>query len=666
VWVTLAGLARETTRIKLGSLMSCSTFRNPAHLAIIVAQIDEMSDGRIEFGLGAGSFPGEHDAVGTPSPSMRDRFDGVEEQLELITGLWTSPLGAAYAYEGKQYRVHDYPALVRPAQTPHPPIIIGGHGLKRTPALAARYANEYNIDGVGPGACTQAYNRVRQACEHIDRDPTDITFSAVVTVCCAQDSPRLARRRQVISTAGVGLERPRSGHRGRCLRAAGGRRQSAAGVLARRGRARVPATLRPDRPGPVGAHRERGVAAPPRRRESYDLDTFVEVVNTEVTKIAGATMTTVSAQSEDLDATSGESHIPVGEGRDAVWRIETRGVDYIPHVERNSSPRTVFWAFEGPQFSLGTYIFGGAMVAAGLSWWACVAATVIGVGIGSTAVSLVGMIGPRTGTNSTVSSGAFFGVRGRYLGSMLAQLGNLGFNVFTLWPAALATMVAMHRLVGTGQSTLALCIWMAVIGALCCLVSVLGHATLVVAYKWTAIVSCVVLVVFVVMEAHNFKTSFADATYQYHTFWPTWLFALSVAIVNPISYGVSVNDYTRRLPADTPRSRVFTSLFASIFSGNVLAYLFGAFTVLCYHSYSADFPTAWAGLSPMWFLVPIVIIAVVGNAIGGGINIYNASRDSVSGSTTSPRITRTLPPTKPSTPPPVTYRPGPSPRCARR
>jgi purine-cytosine permease-like protein len=358
-----------------------------------------------------------------------------------------------------------------------------------------------------------------------------------------------------------------------------------------------------------------------------DRNPFDDVVDIQVIEIPGATMTTISTDSDDLNVTSGESHIPVGEGRDSVGRIETRGVDYIPHVERNSSPRTVFWAFEGPQFSLGTYIFGGAMVAAGLSWWACVAATVLGVGIGSATVSLVGMIGPRTGTNSTVSSGAFFGVRGRYLGSMLAQLGNLGFNVFTLWPAALATMVAMHRLVGTGQSTLALCIWMAVIGALCCLVSVLGHATLVVAYKWTAIVSCVVLVVFVVMEAHNFKTSFAGSVYQYGTFWPTWLFALSVAIVNPISYGVSVNDYTRRLPADTPRATVFTSLFASIFSGNVLAYLFGAFTVLCYDSYSADFPTAWAGISPMWFLVPIVIIAVVGNAIGGGINIYNASLD---------------------------------------
>jgi alkanesulfonate monooxygenase SsuD/methylene tetrahydromethanopterin reductase-like flavin-dependent oxidoreductase (luciferase family) len=199
--VTLAGLARETTRIRLGSLMSCSTFRNPAHLAITVGQLDAMSHGRIEFGLGAGSFHGEHHSLGIPSPSIGERFDGLEEQLELITGLWTAPLGELYSYEGKQYRVQDYPALVRPAQTPHPPIILGGHGLKRTPALAARYANEYNIDGVGPAACTQAYNRVRQACERIDRDPAEITFSAVVTVCCAEDSPRLARRRQVISTA---------------------------------------------------------------------------------------------------------------------------------------------------------------------------------------------------------------------------------------------------------------------------------------------------------------------------------------------------------------------------------------------------------------------------------------------------------------------------------
>jgi purine-cytosine permease-like protein len=329
----------------------------------------------------------------------------------------------------------------------------------------------------------------------------------------------------------------------------------------------------------------------------------------------------------DLDVTTGESHVPVGQGRNEVFEVETRGVDYIPESERNARPISLFWAFLGPQFSLGTYIFGGAMVAAGLSWWACVAAIFVGVGIGSVAVSFLALIGPRTGTNSTVSSGAFFGVRGRYLGTFLAQFGDLGFNVFTLWPAALATMVAVHRLAGTSSGTLSLCIWMAVIGILCCALSVLGHATLVLAYKWSAIVSVIMLAIYVGLTASHFRTSFPHATYLFGTFWPTWLFALSVGIVNPISYGVVINDYARRIPGRTPPKQLYWSLFTAVFGGNALAYLFGAFTVFCYKTYNTTFPSALADVSPFWFLVPLIILAVVGNAIGGGINIYNASLD---------------------------------------
>jgi alkanesulfonate monooxygenase SsuD/methylene tetrahydromethanopterin reductase-like flavin-dependent oxidoreductase (luciferase family) len=282
VWVTLAGLARETSRIRLGSLMCSSTFRNPAHLAIIVAQIDAMSHGRIELGLGAGSYPPEHYSLDFPLPSFGERFDAVEEQLELITGLWTAPLGQLYSYQGKQYRVQDYPALVRPAQTPHPAIIIGGHGLKRTPALAARYANEYNIDGVGPAACTQAYDRVRQALRtHRQRPHRDHLLGRSHRLL----RPGARRPRQTQTShqhCGVGLEGPRSGHRGRRIRAARGRRQPTAGIPGCRGRARVPAAVRPDRPRSVGAHRARGVAAPPLRHESHDRCLFNEVVNRDV------------------------------------------------------------------------------------------------------------------------------------------------------------------------------------------------------------------------------------------------------------------------------------------------------------------------------------------------------------------------------------------------
>jgi F420-dependent oxidoreductase-like protein len=198
-WVTLAGLARETSRIRLGTLMTCSTFRNPGHLAIMVAQVDAMSRGRVELGLGAGSFAGEHHALGIPLASAKERFERLEEQLALITGLWTASPGEPYSFYGQYYAVHDYPALVRPVQSPHPPVLVGGQGIKRTPALAAKFADEYNTDGVSPAECAKAYNRVSAACEKIGRDPAEIAWSAVVTVCCGTNSAEIAQRKKAIA-----------------------------------------------------------------------------------------------------------------------------------------------------------------------------------------------------------------------------------------------------------------------------------------------------------------------------------------------------------------------------------------------------------------------------------------------------------------------------------
>jgi F420-dependent oxidoreductase-like protein len=197
-WVTLAGLARDTSRLRLGALMTSSTFRNPGHLAIMVAQVDQMSGGRVELGLGAGSFPGEHRSLGFGLAPVGERFERLAEQFELITGLWTAPYDELYSYDGKHYQITEYPALVRPAQVPRPPLLVGGHGLVRTPALAARFADEYNIDGVSPAGCAQAYARVARACEAIGRDPGEITWSAAVTLCCGRDAGEIARRRAAL------------------------------------------------------------------------------------------------------------------------------------------------------------------------------------------------------------------------------------------------------------------------------------------------------------------------------------------------------------------------------------------------------------------------------------------------------------------------------------
>ena len=190
VWTTLAGLARETSRIRLGSLMTAVTFRHPGSLAIIVAQVDEMSRGRIEFGIGAGYFEPEHLAYGIPFPPVAERFDRLAEALELITGLWKSPSRQGYSFSGKWYQLVDSPALPKPSQHPGPPIILGGIGKKRTPALAARFADEFNLQTSrrrAPGDQRKSelrsedvadqIQRVRTAAQQLGRDPNEIVFS---------------------------------------------------------------------------------------------------------------------------------------------------------------------------------------------------------------------------------------------------------------------------------------------------------------------------------------------------------------------------------------------------------------------------------------------------------------------------------------------------------
>ena len=201
-WTTLAGLARETSTIRLGTLVSSATFRRPGVLAIQVAQVDQMSGGRVELGLGAGWFEAEHRAYGIPFP--HDRMARLAEQLELVTGLWATPVGERYAFEGRHYRLSDSPALPKPVQRSarRPgagvPVIIGGSGPRRTPALAARYADEFNLNFPELDAVATRVATVRAACEDADRDPATMRFSAALVVCVASDEAGLARRAAAI------------------------------------------------------------------------------------------------------------------------------------------------------------------------------------------------------------------------------------------------------------------------------------------------------------------------------------------------------------------------------------------------------------------------------------------------------------------------------------
>jgi len=202
-WTTLAGLARETSRIRLGTLVTSATFRHPGVLAIQVAQVDQMSGGRVELGLGAGWYAEEHEAYGIPFPAKR--FGPLTEQLEVVTGLWGTPVGETFDYAGEHYTLKRSPALPKPVQTSPldpsragVPVIVGGLGPKRTPALAARFASEFNLSFPALDVVGEKFETVREACRTIGRDPQSLTLSAALVLCAGRDDAEVDRRAAAI------------------------------------------------------------------------------------------------------------------------------------------------------------------------------------------------------------------------------------------------------------------------------------------------------------------------------------------------------------------------------------------------------------------------------------------------------------------------------------
>lgn len=194
-WITLAGLARETKRIRLGTLVTAATFRLPGPLAIQVAQVDQMSGGRVELGLGSGWFAAEHAAYGIPFPD--DKFARFEEQLAIVTGLWATKPGDTFDFDGKHYQLTGSPALPKPVQDPLP-VIIGGTGPKRTPRLAARYASEFNVPFHSVEDTAAGFGRVRAAAEAYGRPADELVYSNALVVCVGDSDAEVARRAAAI------------------------------------------------------------------------------------------------------------------------------------------------------------------------------------------------------------------------------------------------------------------------------------------------------------------------------------------------------------------------------------------------------------------------------------------------------------------------------------
>lgn len=200
-WTTLAGLARDTTRLRLGPLVTPVTFRHPGLLAVTVAQVDAMSGGRLEVGLGAGWYEAEHHAHGLAFPPAGERLTMLEEQLAVLAGWWSTPAGERVDVTGLNTALVASPALPKPVQQPHPPVILGGRGPRRTPRLAARYADEFNVTFSPVEVFVEQRDRVRAACDEAGRDPATMRFSVALVLCCGDDEATFRRRADAIGRA---------------------------------------------------------------------------------------------------------------------------------------------------------------------------------------------------------------------------------------------------------------------------------------------------------------------------------------------------------------------------------------------------------------------------------------------------------------------------------
>ena len=173
-WSTIAALSVVTKRLRLGTLVSPATFRHPSVLARMVASADEISGGRIELGMGTGWHESEHAQNGFEFPALKERFDELEEQLDIVVRSWT---GAVFDHRGKHYSLTQQQALPKPVQAPHPPIIMGGQAKPRSIDLAVRYASEYNTLITSPEQCRARRALLDAACRRAGRDPDTLTLS---------------------------------------------------------------------------------------------------------------------------------------------------------------------------------------------------------------------------------------------------------------------------------------------------------------------------------------------------------------------------------------------------------------------------------------------------------------------------------------------------------
>ncbi|GJJ17072.1 MULTISPECIES: purine-cytosine permease family protein [Mycolicibacterium] len=313
---------------------------------------------------------------------------------------------------------------------------------------------------------------------------------------------------------------------------------------------------------------------------------------------------------------------------DRAGAIEVAGVEYLPEEARDSRPRNLGAVFLGANLTWTNVVFGAFAVVFGLSFWQTVTSMAVGIAIGIIVVLPTAVIGPRTGTNMTVSSGAFFGIRGRFIGSGIALAIALGFAAVTVWTSGDAIVAAAHRMLATPENDVARALGYAAVAALMVTIALYGHATIVAMQRIVVPVVGALLALGVLAFADTFQTASTTSEYALGGFWPTWTLSAVLFAAAPISYGPTIGDYTRRISARryTDRS-ICTALAFGMFIGVLLPSLFGAFTAMSITDPTDSYLNDLVAAAPAWYVIPIVVISLLGGLSQGVLCIYASGLD---------------------------------------
>lgn len=310
-----------------------------------------------------------------------------------------------------------------------------------------------------------------------------------------------------------------------------------------------------------------------------------------------------------------------------VGTIETHGVDYIPNADRNSRPRTLAWAMFGPQFGFGNMFFGSLVIVFGLGWWSAVSAILVGVTVGSLIFAGMAIMAPKSGTNNATTSGAFFGITGRYLGSALSILIALGFTAILVWTSGQTVMVVFDRIFSTGTGDTQLSIAMAVIAVIAFAVAIYGHDTIASMFKFISISSFVVCVLSVIVLSNKFH-AVHGGEYALGHFWATWVLGVVVVASLPISWGPFIGDYGRYIPSSASARECAGWAFLGMFAGCLISLTIGAYVTTTFADPTTLLATGYPTVAPLWLALLLMVTAGgLSNIESATMSIYNAGID---------------------------------------